>query len=337
MAGTSRYESGEKFARVLTLYNRLCDTQTGVSTRDLADELEVHPRTVQRYINDLRELAGLDIEEADGRWRVGSGSRLPAMQLDSYQAVQLLLAVRALQQMRAGRDPALTGALAQLARALRVPIVTRYLEGFIASMERRPADAVQQAVERVIVDGFVQRRRIDVSYRDASGAERARTLHPYFIEPRPERRALYVIAYDETSREVRTFRFERFVTARLTTQTFTVPDSFDIDSALEESWGIWQARADQRDTVVLRFDAAVRDRVHEQLAGRRTAISEAADGSITVRLVVSSEKEMRSWVLGWGGTVEVVSPESLRSSVAESLRAGAARYAGPTRGARRRS
>ena len=327
MTGPAPYESGEKFGRVLALYNRLCDTQNGVTTHDLAAELEVTARTVQRYISDLRERAGIDIVEKDGRWRIGDRSRLPAMQLDAYQAVQLLLAVRALQQMRADRDFALTGALARLARALRVPIVTRYLEGFIASMEQRPADPERQAVERTIVDGFVKRQRIDVTYRDASGTAAQRTLHPYFIEPRPERRALYLIAYDEKSREVRTFRFERFVSARLTSQTFTVPDTFDIDSALEESWGIWQARADQRDTVELRFDAAVRDRVHEQLQGRNATITTRKDGSIEARLVVSSEVEMRSWVLGWGGTVEVVSPPSLREWVAESLRSGAARYA----------
>ncbi|MHB8717487.1 MAG: helix-turn-helix transcriptional regulator [Candidatus Dormibacteria bacterium] len=326
MSGPARYESGEKFARVFQLFNRLCDTQTGITTRTLADELEVHPRTVQRYINDLRELVGVDLEEVEGRWRVGRGSRLPAMQLDAHQAMQLLLAVRALQQMRGDRDPALTGALAQLARALNVPIVTRYLEGFIASMERRPADAERQRMERAIVDGLVQRRRIDVTYRDAAGAERPRTLHPYFIEPRPERRALYLIAHDEPSNEVRTFRLERFVAVRVTSQTFTVPDSFDIERALEDSWGIWQAHPRQRDHVVLRFDASVRDRVDEQLRGRNATVSEAADGRIEARLVVSGETEMRSWVLGWGGNVEVLAPPSLRDFVAAALRAGAALY-----------
>ena len=326
MPGAVQYESGEKFARVITLYNRLCTTQTGVTTRELAAELEVHTRTVQRYLTNLRDQVGLDIEELDGRWRVGPGSRLPAMQLDAYQAMQLLLAVRTFQQMRGDREPALAVALGQLARALNVPIVTRYLESFVASMEKRPADPARQQMERAIIDGLVKRQCIDVTYRDAAGAEGTRTLRPYFIEPRPERRALYLIAFDEVSKSVRTFRFERFVDVRLTRQPFTVPDSFDIESALAESWGIWQATPGERDTVVLRFDPTVRERVDEQLHGRNAKITTARDGRIEVRLVVSSEKEMRPWVLGWGGMVEVVSPPSLRVFVADSLRAGAAHY-----------
>jgi hypothetical protein len=39
---------------------------------------------------------------------------------------------------------------------------------------------------------------------------------------------------------------------------------------------------------------------------------------------------MRSWVLGWGGSVEVVSPPSLREHVAATLRRGAQRYQPPT-------
>jgi predicted DNA-binding transcriptional regulator YafY len=35
---------------------------------------------------------------------------------------------------------------------------------------------------------------------------------------------------------------------------------------------------------------------------------------------------MRSWVLGWGGAVEVLEPPSLREHVAAMLRRGAERY-----------
>jgi predicted DNA-binding transcriptional regulator YafY len=321
---SQRYESGEKFLRVIQLFQRLSDTQTGLTTRQLADDLEVSTRSVQRYISTLRDSAGIDIDEDDGRFRIGSRSRLPAMQLDHYQATELLLAVRALQQMRADQDPALIGALAQLARALSVPVVTRYLRGLIAAAERRPANAAHAQVERALVDGFVQRRAVDVTYCDAGGHETRRTLHPYFLEPRPESRTLYVFARDGLSGEVRPFRIDRVLDARLLAETFTVPDDFDIDAVVSGSWGIWQA--DGQDEVVLQFDAALRARVREALRNRAATVTDGADGRVDVRITVSSEVEMRSWVLGWGGAVEVVAPASLRDYVAAQLRAGAARY-----------
>jgi predicted DNA-binding transcriptional regulator YafY len=321
---TQRYESGEKFLRVIQLFQRLSDTQTGLTTRQLADELEVTTRTVQRYISTLRDSAGIDIEEVDGRFRVGSRSRLPAMQLDHYQATELLLAVRALQQMRSEQEPALIGALAQLARALSVPVVTRYLQGLIAASERRPARSARHEVERVIVDAFVRRQCVEVAYRDAAGRETRRVLHPYFLEPRAESRTLYIFAHDELSGEVRPFRIDRVREARLLTGTFTVPEDFDIDAIVSGSWGIWQTLG--QDDVVLRFDAAIAERAREALWHRGAAITDLEAGAIEARIAVASEVEMRSWVLGWGGSVEVIAPPSLREHIADALRRGAQRY-----------
>jgi predicted DNA-binding transcriptional regulator YafY len=321
---TQRYESGEKFLRVIQLFQRLSDTQTGLTTRQLADQLEVTTRTVQRYISTLRDSAGIDIEEVDGRFRIGSGSRLPAMQLDHYQATELLLAVRAMQQMRSEQEPALIGALAQLARALSVPVVTRYLQGLIAASERRPARGARHDVERVIVDGFVRRQSVEITYRDAEGRETRRTLRPYFLEPRPESRTLYIFAHDELSGEVRPFRIDRVQDARLLSQSFTVPDDFDIDAIVSGSWGIWQAPG--QDDVVLRFDVAIAERAREALWHRGAEIVALDGGDIEARIRVASEIEMRSWVLGWGGSVEVLAPPSLREHIAATLRRGAQRY-----------
>ena len=322
---SQRYESGEKFLRVIQLFQRLSDTQAGLTTRQLADQLEVTTRTVQRYISTLRDSAGIDIEEADGRFRIGSRSRLPAMQLDHYQATELLLAVRALQQMRFEQSPALIGALAQLARALSVPVVTRYLQGLIAASERRPAQTARYHVERVIVEAFVRRQSIEVAYRGAEGRETIRVLRPYFLEPRAETRTLYIFAYDEVSAEVRPFRIDRVREARLLAVPFTVPDDFDIDAVVSGSWGIWQAPG--QDDVILRFDSAIAERAREALWHRGAAVTDLDDGAIEARIAVASEVEMRSWVLGWGGTVEVIAPPSMREHVADALRRGAQRYA----------
>ena len=324
---SQRYESGEKFLRVIQLFQKLSDTQNGLTTRQLADQLEVTTRTVQRYISTLRDSAGIDIEETDGRFRVGTRSRLPAMQLDHHQATELLLAVRAMQQMRSEQEPALIGALAQLARALRVPVVTRYLQGLIAAAERRPAHGPRREVERVVVDGFVLRRSIEVTYRDAEGRETIRVLRPYFLEPRAESRTVYVFAHDSISNEVRPFRIDRVLAARLLTESFTVPDDFDIDAVVSGSWGIWQAPG--QDDVLLRFDADIVERAREALGHRAAEVVDRPGGGIDVRIRVASEVEMRSWVLGWGGSVEVLAPASLRDHVSANLRRGAAKYDPP--------
>src|SRR5947209_11555829 len=189
MPGT--YEAGEKIPRVIQLFQRLSDTKVGLTTKQLAEELEVNQRTVQRYVATLRDGAGIDIAEEGGRLRIGAGSRLPPLQLDRYQATMLLVALRLLHQLRTEQDPAVVGALAQLSGALRVPLVVRYLERMLASAEGRPANPERQAVERVVIDGFAKLQAIEVEYVDGNGAESRRTLRPYFIEPKAEGRHIY--------------------------------------------------------------------------------------------------------------------------------------------------
>lgn len=331
---TQRYEAGEKFVRVMQLLRRLSDTRAGLTTQQLADELEVNKRSVQRYLATLRDSAGMDIVEREGRWLIGSQSRLPPMQLDRYQATSLLLAVRALLQMRSDQDVAVVGALAQLAQTLRIPVVTRYLEALISAAERRPTAPGRRDLERVLVDGFVLGRVVEVVYRDAAGRESQRSLRPYFLEPRPESRTIYVFAHDGATGEIRTFRIDRIVSARLTTIPFDPPRDFDIDAAVGESWGIWQTSGSEE--VVLRFDASMADRVREALVHRRAQITPLPGGDLEVRIVVSSAVEMRPWVLGWGGSVEVLAPESLRQHIAATVTEAARRYARRGAGSERR-
>ena len=320
------YEPGEKFLRVIQLLQRLSDTEQGLTTAQLADELEVTTRSVQRYIATLRDSVGMDIEESEGRFRIGDRTKLPAMQLDHYQATSLLIALRLLFKMRSEQDPALVGALAQLARALRVPVVNRYLEATVAAAEQRPMNPGRWQVERTGVDGFVRRQAVEIRYRDAQGSETKRVLHPYFLEPRPEGRAIYVVGLDELSAEVRTLKLERIVDARLIGSSFEVPADFDIDATTSGSWGIWLGIDGAPDDVELIFDADVVRRLKETRWHPGAVLTDLPDGRVSMTVRVASEVEMRPWVLGWGGAVRVEKPESLRHYVVDSLRRGLAQY-----------
>ena len=280
---------------------------------------------MQRYVATLRDNAGIDVEEAGGRWRIGKGSLLPPLQLDHYQATLLLVAVRLLQQVRPEQDPALVGALAHLSRALSVPVVSEYLRRTLAAAERQPADSERLKVERTVIDGFVLHREIEVRYVDAKGNETRRDLRPYFIQPTAEGRHIYVFALDSVSHEVRSWRLDRIRSARLLPTTFSVPTDFDIDTVLGAAWAIWQGPGGDR--VVLRFSPEARQWVDESPWPAHTQRLDLPGGGIEIRLDVTGEVEMRPWLMRWGGNVEVLEPASLRRHIAELHAAAAALYA----------
>ena len=327
MGEDSAYQRGDKFVRFIALLDLLITTHQGRTTRELADELGVDVRSVQRYLRQMGD-AGLDVvRDEQNRYRVGDGSRLPPMQFTKPEAVAVLIALRLLQQMRPGRDAALVGAVGRLAAAMKVATVTSYLGTMVATVDALPEDGAAGRIAGVVVQCFVDRIPCEIEYLNAQGVVSRRVVRTYFLEPRPESRTVYLYGHDDRSDAPRWFRMDRIRAARdvRIAGTYTVPEDFDITEVTRSSWGVWQAGGDLAE-VVLRFQPAIAARVRQSVWHPSAELSDCSDGAIEMRVRVASEIEMRPWVLGWGALVEVLQPESLRQHVAQSMRDGARMY-----------
>lgn len=329
MPAETSYQRGDKFVRLIQLLDQLVTTQLGRTSQELADDLGVDVRSVQRYLAQMRQ-AGLDIDEDDQRrYRIGEGSRLPPMQFSKAEAVAVLIALRLLQQMRTTHDDALIGALARLAAAMRIDSVTSYLGAMLRTAEAQPQAGAAQRIENVVVQCFVDRIACEIDYENAAGEVSRRVIRAYFLEPRPESRTIYVCGHDSRSASLRWFRVDRIRAARAVPieGTYSVPDDFDIAAVTRSSWGVWQA-GDELLDVVLRFRPAIAARVRQSTWHPSAVLTELPDGGVELRLRVASDIEMRPWVLGWGSLVEVLEPASLREHVAASMAEGARMYDG---------
>ena len=329
VATESSYERGDKFIRVISLFDRLLVTRVGRTARELADELGTTVRSVQRYIGQMRA-AGLDIDkDEDNRYRIGAASRLPPMQFTKAEGVAVLVALRLLQQMRGSRDDALIGAVSRLARAMRIETVTSYLGTMLAGAEAGRDVSQRERVENAVVQCFVDRLPCEIEYENAGGTTSKRVIRTYFLEPRAESRTIQAYAFDDRSSSMRWFRLDRIRAARAVGAlgTYAVPHDFDIAEVTRSSWGIWQA-GDDLEEVVLRFRPSIVPRVRLSFWHSSAELVDLPDGAVEMRLRVASEIEMRHWVLGWGALVEVVAPATLREHVAASMREGAHLYDG---------
>jgi predicted DNA-binding transcriptional regulator YafY len=329
VARRTNYERGEKFVRVLELFDALQRTSQGKTTHELADALGVEVRTVQRYIAQMQQ-AGLDLERDEyNRYRVGEGSRLPPTQFTPQEGVAVLIALRLLQQLRTTRDPALIGAVGRLAQAMRISSITAYLGTMLEAAETLPEADRREHVESVIVECFVGRLPCEIEYENVNGEVSRRVIRTYFLEPRPESRTIYVFALDAKSSSIRPFRMDRIRAAHAVKVegTYAVPDDFDITQATRSSWGVWQP-GDELEDVVLRFQPSIAGRVRQTMWHPSAVLTDLPGGGVELRLRVASEVEMRPWVLGWGSLVEVLEPLSLREHVAQSMREGAHVYDG---------
>jgi predicted DNA-binding transcriptional regulator YafY len=117
---------------------------------------------------------------------------------------------------------------------------------------------------------------------------------------------------------------ERILDASLTPETFEAGDADPIAGELLRAWDVI---TDQPlVTVVARFSPEVASRVAETTWHPTQQIDRGADGSLTWTARVAGIQEIRSWVLGWGGEVEVLEPAELRERVRFELETALARY-----------
>jgi predicted DNA-binding transcriptional regulator YafY len=218
-------------ARVLVLLEILEGGGTHTATH-LAERLGVDERTVRRYADHLLDL-DVPIESVRGRYggyRLAPGFRMPPLMLTDEEALAVLLGLVA--GRRAGlvttSQEAADTAAAKVRRVLPTTLASR-LDALFAAVDftgpGRDATTASTPVMLTLADATRQHRPAAISYTDRAGHRTERTVHPYGLVAHSGR--WYVTATDAASGELRTFRLDRIVQARIGEGTFATPEDFD--------------------------------------------------------------------------------------------------------------
>jgi predicted DNA-binding transcriptional regulator YafY len=204
-------------SRLLALLG-LLQTHRHWAGGELAGRLGVTSRTLRRDIERLREL-GYRVESVPGvagGYRLAAGSALPPLQLTDDEAVTMAIGLRiaAGQGLEDGTNTALT-ALAKLEQVLPPALRERVAAlGEVISPSRRPAEPVAPELLGRLALACRDRERIRFAYTAGSGAESRRVVEPHSLVA--AERAWFLVAWDLTRSDWRTFRVDRLADLFLT-------------------------------------------------------------------------------------------------------------------------
>jgi proteasome accessory factor B len=324
--GGTKWDRAARYLRIAQVLH--AHGETGISAADLAKQIGVSKRTIYRDIEAMDLDAGIAIWNDGGRFGLEAGTFLPPLALTLPEAMAFFLAARLLTKATDELDPEIIGAFVKLAQVLP-PVLAEQLHETADAFADTPRDETFTRVLRNLTEALAGRRIVEIEYTagvydPAKGVRRLR-LHPYAIEPSAQTRALYVIGFDEERQANRTFKVERIRAVSLTPQTFP-PRSASVASDMRAAWDVISDAAPV--DVVVRFDAAVAQRVAETRWHPSQVEEEQPDGSLLWRARVSGVLEIRSWILSWGPDAEILEPADLREWVAQQHAKAAARYVG---------
>lgn len=309
-------------ARLRKIEEMLLLTPDGMRAIDLADRLDVDRRTVYRDVDFLCG-QGIPIWQSDGRFGINRTRYISTVNLSFHEAIALVLAGLLLSRTIDERNPHVMSALRKLAVTLPRPL-TAHLKRAAERVQTHHDDIQQIAVLEALAEGWGTGRKVRVGYRSPrSGALRERILSPYALEPTPS--GIYVIGHDDWAKDMRTFKLDRLETAVLLKDSFTIPESFDLESHLSSGWRIMAG--DHIQEVVLKFTPEVTPHIYERQWHPTQKLERVEEnGGCLFRVQVAQPEEMQPFIRSWGAQVEVLEPEWLRDQIAAELHLAAQQY-----------
>jgi predicted DNA-binding transcriptional regulator YafY len=210
-------------ARTLRLLS-LLQTHRYWPGTELAERLEISPRTLRRDVDRLRELGyPVDAQRGvDGGYQLAAGAALPPLLLDDEEAVALAIGLRtAAQGSVAGIEESSIRALAKLAQVMP-PRLRRRIDALHATTvpavwgDRQTVDAeALTAVAQACRD----EERLRFSYTAQNGDQTNRHIEPHRLVSLGRR--WYLVGFDLLRLDWRSFRLDRLDKPRTTGVRFT--------------------------------------------------------------------------------------------------------------------
>jgi predicted DNA-binding transcriptional regulator YafY len=297
----------------------------GSHINELAAQYGVNPRTIRRDLYAL-QAAGFPLQELtrDNKkyWSVDARlfQRLGDLGLSLPELAALYFG-RTILHCLVGppfRDD-VQSALGKIATVLPARLrdeLDRVHSAFAVKGDpnRHPADREYQKHVTHLVNAVLAHRRVALRYYSmASGREK-----DYLVEPLRlvfGEGALYLRAYVPDYEDVRTFAITRMREVTPTEETFT-PREESAEDPFRNSIGINDGKPIP---VELEFTRTVASYVCERTWHPSQTVEPMAGGRVRFRLNVSDDLALRSWILGFGRNVRVLSPQSLAEWVREEL------------------
>lgn len=317
--------------RQWTLIRTLSGSRLGISVREMADQLDVEPKTIRRYLNLFRGI-GFPIVE-DVRVRGLKKYRLDpnvgvALSFSFDEAVALYLGRRFLEPLAGTAIAEASNTAFDKIRSTLGSSAIDYIDQFDAffhqtyqsihdySNRSEQYDTIRTAIEdRTVVDLLYQ--------SNSAPVPTFRIVHPYsFVE---HKNAIYLLAFDPNAQKIKEYKLDRIEDVNPIKETFVKPADFNAETYLSNSFGVYPGDSEPFE-VIVQFSASVARYVLESRWKGCVSLEKATDGRVLGVFSLSSTLELKSWVLGFGASAEIVSPQSLRNEIAADVAALAALY-----------
>ncbi len=299
------------------------ETNRWTTISDMAQHHTVSTKTIRRDLAALRE-AGFPLydERYEGKvyWRLSEEySGLPLATLSLSETAALYFSKKLVINLAA---PPFSDDIASAFKKIESALPERnvkFLDNLDAMISVR-ADAPKDLEYHkktigIVMEAINEDVKVKMQYYSVhSQQKKTYTIHPYRLMY--FRGGLYLFAYVEEYKQIRTFAVERIESIEKTREKFEKPKDFSVESYLESAFGV--VKEDPFDVEIV-FNRDIAEYVRSRVWHPSQQVREIGGGRITMKMHVGGEFELGSWILSFGPSATVISPERLRRRVEAEL------------------
>ncbi len=299
-----------------------------LTAQDLAAELEVSIRTVFRDIKALSE-SNFPIYYDNG-YRLPEKYFFPQVNFDVEELVALFLSSSfLLKQKVLPYHRSISRALEKIEASLQPEYrkILRDLESqFAVGLSEGVYEEASFRVMELINSAIIERRSLNICYHTyTTDAITTRCVDPYGVFFSQDN--WYLVAYCHARHAIREFNIKRVRDASVTDKTFNLPSGFKISQYLVHNWDFGEA---DQITISLWHSAADARWIREVQWHPTQKIEDQKDGSVIMTVSVRAPENMIPWILSRKSEITVLSPEFLKTAVADEIEKMSLRYEGGT-------
>ena len=316
----------KKYSQAARLHDviRILEARYGATVDELAEECAVTRRTIYRDLDAIRD-AGYPLisePEADGRMLysfITGYKKLPPITF-SLEELMTLSLCRGQLGFLAGTPfqddlDAIFGRIHSSLPPRSVAHLERIAETASPKFQGERDYAVQKELLKELRRALLYQYRVDLAYTPARRSTETYRFDPYtllFYEG-----ALYLGGYAHNREALRLFLVDRIEEVTVLEERFEVPEDFSADNLTGSAFGLID---EDHQMIKVRFGAEIGHLILERVWHPSQKLIEEADGSLTLSFEASGEKEILAWLYSYLPHVEVLEPESLRTTFYQGLR-----------------
>jgi predicted DNA-binding transcriptional regulator YafY len=330
-------ERNQQVTRIYAVLALLETHPEGLQAKELWSNLElqghkVSKRTVYRDLEAL-EAAGFPVvRQGEGSaelWKIDSGAKVGRyLTLSARELLGLYFARGLFSPLRGSSIyPDLEAVFEKLEKYLGTT-ARAHLEEISKEISFQPkvyesqnlSNEVVETVRAAITEGHVLKCVYWSAHRGVSGVRR---LGPHSMLY--SKGALYLIAEDLESSEIKLFALSRLSSPELCDEAYSAPQ-VDPSEWLSNSIGVFRTAGSEPVQVKIRFSGELAPYIQDRIWHPTQRLAAVDGGAIELELRVSITPELVRWITGFGSAAVVMKPEELKSEVRAELEAALERY-----------